>query len=272
VTVAAGLLLALASAVALNWGWVEQHHAAAALPPLSVRRPVASLALLFRNRPWLIGFLTGIGGWALYVGALALAPLSLVQAIAAGGIGAIAFFARAHGARLTRLQLWAVALSLLALLLLGLSLGGGAASASRAPSVRPLALWLAVSAAAAVAAPGARLVGGAGLGTAAGILYAAGDVATKGAVHGGGWLILVPIVLVAHGLAFASLQLAFQRGTALASAGISTLLTNALPITAGVLLFRERLPAGMLGGVRVFAFALVVVAAALIGEPGARPA
>jgi hypothetical protein len=57
------------------------------MPPLSLRRPLASLRLLFAHKGWLIGFLAGIGGWVLYVAALALAPLSLVQATSAGGLG-----------------------------------------------------------------------------------------------------------------------------------------------------------------------------------------
>ena len=105
---------------------------------------------------------------------------------------------------------------------------------------------------------------GAALGLASGTFYAAGDVATKAAVHGGVWLLVVPLVLAAHGLAFVFLQLGFQRGTPLATAGTSTLLTNALPIVAGVALFGERLPHGLLGDVRVVAFGSVVVAAGLL--------
>src|SRR6185503_672876 len=78
--IAGGLVLALASAAALNWGYFAQHGAASGLPPLSVRRPVRSLAPLFGNRRWVVGFFTGIAGWVLYVVALTLAPLSLVQA------------------------------------------------------------------------------------------------------------------------------------------------------------------------------------------------
>ncbi len=89
-SVVLGLLLALASTAALSWGFLAQHGAAAALPELSVRRPFQSLRLLFADRSWLVGFLTGIGGWVLYVAALALAPLSLVQATSAGGIGLLA--------------------------------------------------------------------------------------------------------------------------------------------------------------------------------------
>ena len=99
------------------------------------------------------------------------------------------------------------------------------------------------------------------LGLTAGTLYAAGDVATKAAVHRP---VFVVAILVAHGLAFAALQLGFQRGSPLATAGTSTLLTNALPIAAGVWLFHEQLPGGALGALRVLAFACVVVAAALL--------
>ncbi len=260
--VAAGLALALASAAALNWGWVAQHHAASALPPLSARRPGRSLRLLFANRGWTTGFVTGLGGWALYVAALAFAPLSLVQAVAAGSVGLIALFARRRGVVATRTQTVAVGLSVTGLLLLALSLGRGRPHDQHA-APHALAVWLVgslVAATAAASLPGAA----AGLGAAAGVLYAAGDVATKGALAGGAWLLLVPAVLVAHGAAFGALQLAFQRGTAVASAGLSTLFTNALPIVAGIALFRERLPGGAVGDLRIAAFALVVLAAALL--------
>jgi hypothetical protein len=269
-TQAAGLVLAGGSAVALNWGWVAQHRAASSLPPLSLRRPLASLRALFASPAWLVGFLTGIGGWALYVAAVALAPLSLVQAVAAGSVGLIALFARRHGTRTSRPQLVAIALSIAGLLLLAVSLGSGGIHGRHATN-GPLATWLAGSVVAAAAVTCLPLAAGAGLGAASGVLYAAGDVATKGAVTGGAWLVLVPVVLAAHGAAFAALQLAFQRGSALASAGVSTLLTNALPIAAGIALFRERLPGGGLGDVRGVAFALVVAAAAVLARADVGP-
>ena len=77
-------------------------------------------------------------------------------------------------------------------------------------------------------------------------------------------------VLACHGLAFVALQLGFQRGGALATAGVSTLLTNALPILAGTVLFHEGLPNGLLGAVRVAAFTAVVTGAALLALTDAR--
>ena len=88
--IALGLLLAIVSTVAINGGYAWQHDAASTLPPLTVRHPVRSLLSLFRNRRWFAGFAAGIGGWVLYVVALRIAPLSLVQAAAAGGIAVLA--------------------------------------------------------------------------------------------------------------------------------------------------------------------------------------
>src|SRR5262249_57449756 len=97
--IAGGVVLALASAAALNWGYYAQHGAAAALPPLSLRQPMRSLAALFGSRRWLLGFWTGIAGWVLYVVALTLAPLSLVQACAAGGLAILAALAGVRSRR-----------------------------------------------------------------------------------------------------------------------------------------------------------------------------
>jgi len=268
-----GLALALASAGALNWGYFAQHQAAVRLPKLSLRRPIHSLVVLFVDRRWLVGFLVGLGGWVLYVAALKLAPLSLVQATSAGGIGLLALLAwRATGTRPQTGELAGVGAALVGLVLLGASLAGQH-GAGRQAAVGSVVLWLLVSGAAAgtLALVGHRTA--AALGAAAGLLYAAGDVATKAAVGGGARFAFVPALLACHGLAFVALQLGFQRGTALATAGVATLLTNALPIVAGTALFHEGLPDGALGALRVLAFVAVVAGAAGLAraEPAAVP-
>jgi hypothetical protein len=268
VRLGAGLVLALASAGALNWAYFAQHGAAAALPPLALRRPLRSLALLFRNGRWLVGFLTGIAGWVLYVAALALAPLSLVQAAAAGGIALLA----ALVGHLSGRERLAVSIAFAGLLLLGLSLVAVSAPSGHGSWVA-VAVWMGVSVAVAAVAAGplARgLAAGAGLGVAAGVLYAAGDVGTKAAIVGGARLAFVPALLACHGLAFVALQLGFQRGGALATAGMATLWTNALPIAAGTVLFAESLPDGSRGAARLLAFACVVLGAAALARPGKR--
>lgn len=258
----AGLGLALASAWAINWGYFAQHAVAARLPRLTPKRPVTSLRLLFGARRWLVGFLAGIGGWGLYVGALALAPLSLVQAVSAGGIGVLALLV-SREAGLAPRERRGVVVSILGLALLGGSLSGqghGSHGSSWA-----VGAWVAVS----LAAAGVAAVGrsAAGLALGAGVLYAAGDVATKAAVPGGARFAFVPVLLACHGLAFVALQLGFQRGGALATAGVATLFTNALPIVAGTTLYDEGL--GSVPVLRVLAFALTIGGATLLARPAA---
>src|SRR5215469_16978511 len=115
----AGLVLAFVSAVLINIAYLREHDAAADLPALSMRRPVHSIAVLLGDRSWLLGFAMESGGFLLYVAALALAPLSLVQSISAGGIGVLAFAsARFAGRRLMRVEIVGVLLSVLGLVLL----------------------------------------------------------------------------------------------------------------------------------------------------------
>ena len=89
------------------------------MPPFSVRRPVEFVRLLFGNRHWVIGFAAETAGWIVYVVALRLAPLSLVQAVSASGIAILAFIsARGHPGRLARREQLAVVLAVTGLVLL----------------------------------------------------------------------------------------------------------------------------------------------------------
>lgn len=263
---AAGLGLGSASAGAIGGGFALQHREAAALPPLSLRRPVRSLTALCLRPLWLGGLALGLAGWAAYVAGLRFAPLSLVQAASAGGVVVLVL----AGGRPARREWTGAGVALAGLLLLGLSLSGPAGGASA--SGLELGLWLGASTAAAALAAGPlarRLLPGAGLGSAAGLLYATADVATKQAVRGGTGLVLVPVVLAASGLGFAALQLAFQRGGRLATAGLATLWTNALPILAGTVVFREPFPGGAAGAARAAAFMLVVAGGVVLSRAGA---
>ena len=253
-----GLALAVASAILINGGYALQHSSASQMPALSLRRPIGSLRSLFGERRWLTGFLAGIAGWVVYVVALGLAPLSLVQAAAAGGIALLAV-----GLALRPAERLGVAAALAGLVLLPLSLGAHVSSGHG--SARAVALWMLGSAVAAALAT-RLLPAGAGLGTAAGVLYAAGDVGTKAAVVGGARLWFVPALLACHGLAFVCLQLAFQRGGRLGTAGLAVLWTNALPILAGTLVFGEAIPEGWRGTARVVAFALVLLGAVVLSR------
>jgi hypothetical protein len=268
---AVGLLLALLSTAALNGGFYLQHEASQNLPELTVRHPLSSLSALFTNLRWVIGFVTGLAGWALYIVALDLAPLSLVQATAAGGMGLLALLVRIGGVRLSAWERVAVAASVGGLLLVGLSLPAGTAHTAVVGWGMPL-IWVLISllVAGVAAVPAATLLRpGAGLAVASGLLYAAGDVATKAAVSGIKPVYLFAVLLpLSHGLAFVSLQLAFQRGSTLATAGVSSLLNNLLPIVAGFVVFHEHMPSGLPGALRALGFAGAVLGAALLAGSG----
>ena len=120
-----GLILALVTAAAFNWSWVAQHSITSKLPPLTLRHPWHSLGLLFGHRRWLFAFLIGICGWVLYILALRLAPLSLVQAVSAGGLGLLAVLAQREEGSGSRREWIGVGLAVAGLVFLSVSLAGG---------------------------------------------------------------------------------------------------------------------------------------------------
>src|SRR5262249_31845173 len=88
---AAGLVLALASTMLTNLACRREHEPAVGLRVLSMRRPLRSARLVLEDRRWMLGFAMESAGFLLYAAALSLASLTLVQSIAAGGIGVLAF-------------------------------------------------------------------------------------------------------------------------------------------------------------------------------------
>jgi drug/metabolite transporter (DMT)-like permease len=250
-----------------------EHDAAAAMPPLSPRRPFRSLRLLLGNRGWLIGFGTETAGWLVYVAALRLAPLSLVQAVSASGIAVLALLtARGHPGRLTLFERLAVGIALIGLVLLAVSLVGTAPS-SHTPHPVAVVVWLGAAAGAAVALIVGRagLARAAALGLAAGLLFADGDISAKLVSSGGIWLLALLSLVACYAAGTSVLQSAFQHGSALTAAGIATLVTNAVPIAAGFVLFHESLPPGAQGVLQVAAFGSIVASAGLLGRSAARP-
>jgi hypothetical protein len=266
--IAIGLVMALVSAVAVNWAYTREHDAVAGMPPISLRQPRRFVSQLLANRGWVIAFGMETAGWLVYVGALRLAPLSLVQAVGAAGIAVLAYAGvQCNPSRLARHERIAVALAFAGLALLALSLVD-THQADHAPGAVAVTTWLACTLAGAL-----LLVGGGigiarapALGLAAGLLFAGGDISAKLVVYGGLWVIAaVPLVLL-YGLGTSVLQKSFQHGAALATAGLATLAANAVPIAAGFVVFGEKLPHGTKGTLQVAAFASIVVSAVFLGR------
>jgi hypothetical protein len=222
------------------------------------------------DRSWLIGFALESAGFALYVVALALAPLTLVQSISAGGIGILAFVsARMRRRRLGRHELAGVLVSMLGLLALAVSLAGGSGEGTGGSTFEIL-LWLGAMVAAAVVALGlGRRFGELAVaeGIAGGLFFSIGDISVKVATQGGARTAFAIGVIVGYSLGTAFLQLGYQKGGALTVAGLATLLTNALPIAAGTVVLGEPVPSGVFGALRIVAFAAVTIGAILLARP-----
>jgi hypothetical protein len=268
---AIAFVLALGSTTLASLAYLREHDAAAALPALSLRRPLQSLQLLLGDRSWLLGFAMEGGGFALYAAALALAPLALVQSIAAGGIGLLAFLsARLGGARLGSRQLAGVALAVLGLVALAISLANGSGGEGHSGSTLAVVVWICatVALAGAVIALGRPTLGVAvANGIAGGLLFSAGDISTKLATQGGARIAFVVPLILGYTLGTSLLQLGYQAGAALTVAGLANLLTNMLPIVAGTIVLEEPLPSGALGAVRIVAFVAVTIGAVLLAHP-----
>jgi drug/metabolite transporter (DMT)-like permease len=267
---AIALPLALVSTTLTNIAYLREHDAAAALPVLSLRRPLHSARLLLSDRSWLVGFAMETGGFVLYAVALALASLALVQSVVAGGIGVLAYVSARTGHRnLSPAELAGVLLSVLGLAALGISLVGGSGEGGNG-TTRAVVLWLAITAGAAavVIAAGRRFAFVAvAYGIAGGLFFSIGDISTKIATQGGWRLAFAVGLIVGYTLGTALLQIGYQAGGALTVAGLATLLTNALPIAAGTIVLHEPVPSGALGVLRVLAFVAVTIGAVLLSRP-----
>lgn len=268
-------VLALLSTTLASLAYLREHDAAAAMPALSMRRPLHSLALLLGSRGWLLGFAMESGGFVLYAAALALAPLALVQSIAAGGIGLLAFLTvRIDGGRLGGRRLIGVALSVLGLVALAVSLVEGTHEGHSGSTLAVL-LWLGATAALAalVILLGRRALGVAVANAlAGGLCFSIGDISTKLATQGGARVAFALTLIAGYTLGTTLLQLGYQAGAALTVAGLATLLTNVLPILAGTIVLEEPVPGGALGALRVLAFVAVTLGAVLLARPEVKAA
>jgi hypothetical protein len=272
-----GLGGAVAASVALNGSYLLQHAGSRAAPSIDLRRPLIMAKGLLRSRLWLAGAVTGVVGSVLHVAALAMAPLSLVQAFTAGGLAlTVPVAARAFGQHLKRVELLAVLVLVAALSLLGL--GAGPLVVHAVP-VRALgvAVGIAALAAAALSLPVAGARRGRFLGLAGGVLYGASDGATKALTmtHGGllgvltsPWLAVVVVLCVA---AFACFQRGLQIGPAVPVIAMMTGATNAVAILIGLLAFGEPLGATpVFSALHVVAFTLAVVAGLTLARAQGR--
>jgi hypothetical protein len=280
VSVQIGLLLAFATAFASVLGFLYKHRGAVESPRVDMRRPISTSLALFRNPWYTLGIVVAMAGWGFHVGALALAPISLVQATIAGGLVLLTVTAdRLFAHEVTRREWVGVALAALGLAFLAATLGDTADEAHSDYEVARLAIFLVVVSCAAfvvawVAVGNVRE--GVLFGASAGLFWAASDTAIKalsGNLGDSGALEILIHPLAAL-IALASLAglvvsaRSLQVGKAVPVIAVTSVAANALTIAAGPIVFAEPLPEDALGmTARMAAFALVICAAALTPAP-----
>jgi hypothetical protein len=274
-----GLLLAVATALASIVGFLYKHRGAVASPPVDWQRPVWSSLMLFKTPAYTAGVLIAMAGWGFHVGALALAPISLVQATIAGGLVLLTVVAdRFFSYEVTRREWIGVGLAALGLAFLAATLNGAAESAHSEYETGTLAAFVAVVAGAGLAVgvfgrSGPRA--GVLLGASAGLLWAASDTTIKAATDKLGdsavSVLINPLAAVILLLSLVGLLVSarsLQIGPAVPVIAVTSVAANATTIVAGPLVFGDPLPDDALGLiVRIVAFVLVITAAALTPPP-----
>ena len=277
VMVELGLLLALGCALLSNVALLCKYRGAVRAPDVSFRSPLRSAAALFRSKWWTIGFAVAFVAWALHVAALAMAPLSMVQSVIAGGLALLAIPARIwFGINLGRRELAGLGLSAAGLAFLALTATEGH-SANSTYSGSTMAAFeggaIVCGAALLLSATrgGGHRHGGLLLGAAAGLLIGVSDVAIKAlaeVVPAAPGALLSPWTLVAAVAAigaFYALARSLQLGDPVEVIVISSVAANAAAIVGGVLVFGDSMGSDALAvAARSAAFVAVIAAAALI--------
>jgi drug/metabolite transporter (DMT)-like permease len=228
-----------------------------------------------------VGWIVAVGAWVLHVGALALAPLSIVQAVLAGGLVFLAVLAeRFFGYELGRRQWVGLLITGVGLTVVGLTSGrqGG-----DAPGYALAALIVVETSILGVATGFALLSNRLGLspirqgmllGACAGALFGVSDIALKyltDAVQGGVLELLSPwsfAALAASVTAFYASARGLQLDPGIEVIAFTSVAANLTAIVGGILVFRDPVGSGTVAiTARALAFGLVIAGAALMPAP-----
>ena len=276
-----GILLALVCALATNIGFLYKHRGARAAPAVDMRRPFHTARQLYSSRWFAVGMLIASGAWIFHVAAMSVAPLSVVQAVLAGGMVLLAIMAeRVLGVRVGRKQWVGLGLTAAGLVLLGFTLPGVHGAHSRFSVPGMIAFEFGLLGAGTLLIMGPRIGApaqhhGFMLGAAAGILFGVSDVAIKAisgmvGAHGvagllSPWLL---VTIAASVAAFYASAKGLQDGDAVPVIAITGTAANVAGIVGGIIVFGDPLagsPVSLI--VQALAFVLVLTAAWLMPAP-----
>jgi drug/metabolite transporter (DMT)-like permease len=294
-----GVVLALATTLAYNAGFVLEKGALAALPPLNIRLPLNLVRMLVTSPRWMAGFGLIMAGLAGQLVALTRIPLTVAQPVFCSGIVFLLLLTMTFlGERLTSHEWIGLA---------GITAGTACVVASLDPrtdtagtggdvlrvlmvAVPSTLAGLAVFAAATRGGRGRhrRPAGDVLYGLAAGIVYGVAGMIAKGlsasidfhgpaAIAGSVFVspylyLLAPVTLSG----FVVFQTVLQRGRASIVAPVSSVISTLYTVVAGTLMFGEHLPANATDfGLRLAGLAAITTALFWLprrSHPHAEPA
>jgi drug/metabolite transporter (DMT)-like permease len=263
-------------------GFFLKYRGANEVPTVSVLHPFRSTRALYSSKWFTLGMLTATVSWGLHVGALALAPMSVVQVALAGGVVLIAIMAeRLFGFDVGPRQWLGLMLTAAGLVLLGLTLPSMHGSHSHFSVAGMTAFEAGLFGIGGLLIMGPRMGGrvehhGIMLGAAAGILFGVSDTAIKAltgitGAHGLLGLALSPwlgVAVLASIFAFFASARGLQDGDAVPVIAVTGTAANIAGIAGGIVVFGDPMAASPAGVVlQALAFVLVIVASALMPAP-----
>jgi drug/metabolite transporter (DMT)-like permease len=276
-----GVVLALATTLAYNTGFVLEKGALAALPPLDIRLPLNLARMLVTNPRWMAGFGLIMLGLAGQLVALTRIPLTVAQPVLSSGIVFLLLLSvTVLGERLTAHEWTGLAGITAGVICVVASLDSRTDAAGTSGHVLRVLLVAVPSTLAGLAvftaASRGRGHGPAGdvpYGLGAGIVYGVAGMIAKGLstsidFHGPAAIVgsalvspylylLAPVTLAG----FVVFQTALQRGRASIVAPVSSVVSTLYTVVAGTALFGERLPAdGTHFGLRLAGLAAITAA------------
>jgi drug/metabolite transporter (DMT)-like permease len=280
-TLEIGIFIALACAFATNLGFLYKYRGANDAPTVSMAHPWRSAVDLFRSKWFAIGMAVAVGAWGLHVAAMAMAPMSVVQAVLSGGVVLVAVMAeRLFGYCVGPRQWWGVALTAAGLVLLGVTLPATNSAHSQFSLAGMISFEAGMVAVGALLVAGKRIGApvhhhGVMLGAASGILFGVSDIAIKAVTglvgsHGmaaflSPWMIVIAAASIA---AFYASARGLQDGEAVPVITVTATASTVTCIAGGILVFGDPLAGNAFGlAVQMLAFALVCVAAWLTPAP-----
>jgi len=276
-----GIACALACALTTNLGFLYKHRGVHEVQAVDFRKPLQSARCLFSCRLFAIGMAVACGSWIFHIGAMAMIPLSLVQAVLAGGIVLLAIMAeRSFGVSIGRRQWMGVAMTAAGLMLLGVSLPAVHGAHSRFSVPAMVAFEAALITVGTLLCMGKRIGApahhhGVMLGAASGILFGVSDIAIKAltgmvGAHGvlglaSPWLV---VTVAASIVAFYASAKGLQDGEAVPVIAVTATAANVAGIVGGLVVFGDPFPSSASGiAIQSIAFVLVIVAAWMTPAP-----